>query len=162
MYMAIELTNDAGKLQDKHDVNDKGVKKNTPQEAWHAVKDVFSPEHTVIVSKGYVTHCVTQSALSVSHVTLMPLGTKGKSVKRLIKPKQKFPKGSLVFLGAVNELAIVEYTYSQAYGGTNTESYCLNRKDGGKVAWFDEDELTLVDKPALKLLCAWRKLNKKG
>ena len=73
--------------------------------------------------------------------------------------KQKF--GKLKFVRVCDEMpgnmkyfdsgfdAIVCGTYSQIYGGINTESYSLYKIDSGKVvnriSWYYEPQLTLLD-----------------
>jgi hypothetical protein len=77
-------------------------------------------------------------------------------VKNSPEPEgQKFPCGSRVrvsntlapnkshFHAGVN--ATVEYTYAHAYGGSNTKDYKLNIDGIGSVAWYQEEELTLIE-----------------
>lgn len=75
------------------------------------------------------------------------------------QPGQKFPRGARVrtrdgwtarFVPQCKGEAIVEYTYAQQYWGTNVRDYALVLLDGdgnpcNSVAWFDEDQLTLLD-----------------
>lgn len=74
---------------------------------------------------------------------------------------QKFPIGSFVFINKDlgesmrhfenNRYAMVQYTYAHAYGGAEcqSKSYSLliryNHKEWGSVAWYSEDQLTLVE-----------------
>jgi len=50
--------------------------------------------------------------------------------------------------------AIVEYSYAQKFGGDDVKSYSLCQlKDGrivNKIAWYDEEQLTLLDKDTEK------------
>lgn len=41
--------------------------------------------------------------------------------------------------------ATVEYTYAQAYGGDNVDSYSLLIDGYGSVAWYHERQLTLIE-----------------
>lgn len=40
--------------------------------------------------------------------------------------------------------AIVEYSYADKYGGSDTDSYSLKLKGGGSIAWYYESQLTLI------------------
>ena len=51
--------------------------------------------------------------------------------------------------------AIVEYSYAERYGGSNTESYSLHLKGRGKVAWYYGHQLTLIESGRLDKLQAW-------
>ena len=46
--------------------------------------------------------------------------------------------------------AIVGGTYSQLYGGEDTDSYCIYQIENGKIinriSWYEEDQLTLLEK----------------
>ncbi len=42
--------------------------------------------------------------------------------------------------------ATVKYTYAQMYGGTNTHSYCIDIDNIGEVSWYEENQLTLINK----------------
>lgn len=83
------------------------------------------------------------------------------NVKNNKEPKgQKFPVGSRVHiapnLGRVMSQfesdcdATVMHTHTHAYGGSNVKSYCLDVDGCGQIAWYTEDQLTLLDnkKPA--------------
>lgn len=78
---------------------------------------------------------------------------------------QKYFKGDLVQLGDMprsmshfpaNCQAVVMYTYKEKYGGSKREEqqYCLYilEKDQGETSWYDEDQLTLIDKDRFDLL----------
>jgi hypothetical protein len=78
------------------------------------------------------------------------------NVNNNTEPKgQKFPCGSRVRI--TDDLgrfmshfesgcdATVRYTYAHAYGGDNVESYCLDVDGYGEVAWYEEQQLTLID-----------------
>ena len=78
------------------------------------------------------------------------------NVKNNPEPEgQKFPVGSRVKinkdLGASmshfksDVTATVEYTYAHAYGGHDVKSYSLYIDDHGSVAWYREDQLTLIE-----------------
>lgn len=66
---------------------------------------------------------------------------------------QKFPVGSRVriaddlgphkghFPGA-GQLATVHHTYAHAFGGDNVRSYSLDIEGYGRVAWYEESQLT--------------------
>lgn len=68
---------------------------------------------------------------------------------------QKYPIGSRVriaddlgpsmshFTSGVG--ATVLYTYAHAYGGNNVDSYCLDIDGHGRVAWYYERQLTLIE-----------------
>jgi len=68
---------------------------------------------------------------------------------------QKFPINSRVkisddlgqcmrfFPHGVN--AIVCYTYAHAFGGNNVKSYCLDVDGHGKISWYDEHQLALIN-----------------
>ena len=68
---------------------------------------------------------------------------------------QKFPIGSRVRISdnlgeymrsfISGKIATVEYTYAHAYGGNDTKSYSLNIDGIGSVAWYTEDQLTLIN-----------------
>lgn len=79
---------------------------------------------------------------------------------------QKFFKGDLVQVGkmqvymshfADNCKAIVLYTHAEQYGGTGRQEkqyalYILKRGDTGFNAWYDEDQLTLIEPDRFDLL----------
>ena len=77
---------------------------------------------------------------------------------------QKFFKGDLVQVGEMPEhmshfagncKAVVLYTYSEKYGGGARESkqYCLYvLPKEGETAWYDEDQLTLIEPDRFDLL----------
>jgi hypothetical protein len=82
---------------------------------------------------------------------------------------QKFFKGDLVQVGEMpismshftgNCQAIVLYTYAEQYGrsGSNPHKdyslFILKRGDRGEVAWYHEDQLTLIEADRLDLLPA--------
>jgi len=69
---------------------------------------------------------------------------------------QKFKRGNLVRIAdnldssmshfPCGREAIVEGSYADKYGGSNTGSYTLMFPDtGGQVSWYREDQLTLID-----------------
>lgn len=78
-------------------------------------------------------------------------------------PKQKYPKGSFVYISKASgpamrhfqsdTIARVEYTYAHAYGGDNVDSYSLlvRYPDGkwSRVAWYREEQLELVTDPKI-------------
>ena len=79
-----------------------------------------------------------------------------KQVEETPEPEgQKFPKGARVriaddlgpfmshFQSGVD--ATVLYTYAHAYGGGNVKDYCLDIDGGGSVAWYHENQLTLIE-----------------
>jgi len=77
------------------------------------------------------------------------------NVQNKSTPKgQKFPIGSRVHiaedLGPVMKFfpagcdATVEYTYAHAYGGKDIESYSLIVDGHGSIAWYQEEQLTLI------------------
>ena len=86
---------------------------------------------------------------------------------------QKYFKGDLVQVGEMpiymnhfdgNCKAIVLYTYAEAYGGGAREEkqYCLHILQRGEVAWYEEDQLTLIEPDRFDLLpkssvhrCVW-------
>jgi len=84
--------------------------------------------------------------------------------------KQKFHKGDLVRvakdLGQTmshfkNDCdAIVIGSYKDEYGGDNTRDYTLHLKDKGKVSWYEEWQLTLLEKNRMDLLKQWKKEEK--
>ena len=74
-------------------------------------------------------------------------------------PKQRFKRGSKVHVCKEMPLymshfesdfdAIVKYTYGQKFGGSDVDSYALIMLDDSdkpinSVAWYEEDQLTLV------------------
>ena len=76
-------------------------------------------------------------------------------VKNNPPPKgQKFPVDSRVHIckelgGCMSHFkadcnATVMYTYAHAYGGNNIKSYSLNIDGYGKVAWYEEWQLTAI------------------
>ena len=82
---------------------------------------------------------------------------------------QKFFKGDLVQVGEMpismshftgNCQAIVLYTYAEQYGrsGSNPHKdyslFILKRGDRGEVAWYHEDQLTLIESDRFDLLPA--------
>lgn len=74
--------------------------------------------------------------------------------------KQKFSQLSFVHVGDnmpppmdhfdKNFDAIVDHTYSQAYGGVNIDDYSVYQLKDGKIvdriAWYEENQLTLLPK----------------
>ena len=84
-----------------------------------------------------------------------------------MEKKQKFNKGDRImiakFLGSymshfANDCeAIVEYTYSEKFGGDNIDSYSLHIKGKGSSAWYEEHQLTLIEKDRPDLLALWEK-----
>lgn len=84
--------------------------------------------------------------------------------------KQKFQKGDLVevdedlgstmrhFDSGCN--AIVIGSYADQYGGSNTSSYTLYIKDKGRVSWYNEYQLTLIEEDCLDLLEDWKREKK--
>ena len=57
--------------------------------------------------------------------------------------------------------AIVMYTYNEKYGGGNIDSYCLHIKGSGKVSWYHEHQLELIEENRLDLLEQWETKAKK-
>lgn len=87
----------------------------------------------------------------------------------VVSMTQKFFKGDLVQVGEMpismshftgNCKAIVLYTYAEKYGrrGSNPDKdyslFILKRGDCGEVAWYHEDQLTLIESDRLDLLPA--------
>jgi len=90
---------------------------------------------------------------------------------------QKFFKGDLVQVGEMpismshftgNCQAIVLYTYAEQYGrsGSNPHKdyslFILKRGDRGEVAWYHEDQLTLIESDRFDLLPAGNTHRKVG
>lgn len=71
----------------------------------------------------------------------------------------KFNPGDYVSIvtkeGDVVDQAIVKGSYAFLYGGSGTDQYSLTPKHGGKCAWFDEDELTLIETGRFDILEEW-------
>lgn len=51
--------------------------------------------------------------------------------------------------------AIVIGSYADQYGGSNTDSYTIHIKGGGKCSWYKEDQLTLIESGRLDKLQLW-------
>ncbi len=79
------------------------------------------------------------------------------NVKNNPPPKgQKFMQGDRVFINIGpndhmtyfpnHKKATVEYTYAHAYGGNDITSYCLDVDGEGSIAWFDEHQLTKLER----------------
>lgn len=51
--------------------------------------------------------------------------------------------------------AIVIHSYADKYGGDNINSYCIHIKGEGQCAWYEEDQLTLIESDRLDILCKW-------
>lgn len=80
--------------------------------------------------------------------------------------EQKFHNGDLVrvakdlgpmmshFTGDCE--AIVQYSYADKYGGSNTDSYGLHLKGHGEVAWYHEWQLALIESGRGDLLKQWK------
>lgn len=51
--------------------------------------------------------------------------------------------------------AIVIGSYKDQFGGSDTKSYTLHIKDQGKVSWYYEHQLTLIESNRLDLLSQW-------
>lgn len=71
------------------------------------------------------------------------------SAKKEYRGENKFPHGTKVFIekcpNSMNHFpqlceAIVEYTYSEKFGGRDYKSYCLSI-DGEEHAWYPEEVL---------------------
>lgn len=91
-----------------------------------------------------------------------------------MKKKQKFPRGSFVKVSNTMPsymshfekgfIGVVEYTYAQRYGGSDIDSYSLivlnnKGKPINSIAWYEEDQLTLVDSDTTKgkeIIEKWR------
>lgn len=79
--------------------------------------------------------------------------------------KQKYAKGDHVQVAKdlgehmshfeSNCEAIVMYTYYERYGGDDIDSYCLHIKNKGESSWYEEHQLTLIEKDRLDLLDEW-------
>ena len=82
---------------------------------------------------------------------------------------QKFFKGDLVQVGDMplsmrhftgNCQAIVLYTYTEQYGRSGSDPdksyslFILKKGDRGEVAWYHEDQLTLIEQDRFDLLPA--------
>ena len=53
--------------------------------------------------------------------------------------------------------AIVIYSYADRYGGSNTGSYSIHIKGSGKVSWYEEHQLEMIQADRLDLLDLWEK-----
>lgn len=51
--------------------------------------------------------------------------------------------------------AIIIGSYKDQYGGDDTKSYTIHIKGHGEVSWYEEDQLTLIEKNRLDLLKLW-------
>lgn len=84
---------------------------------------------------------------------------------------QKFNKGDLVQIDddlgpSMSHFesgceAIVIGSYKDKFGGDNDSIYTLNLKGRGKVSWYYEKQLTLIDDNRLDLLDEWEKEREK-
>lgn len=52
--------------------------------------------------------------------------------------------------------AIVVGSYADQFGGSDTRSYMLHFKGHGEVAWYYEEQLTLIERGRLDLLSDWQ------
>lgn len=84
--------------------------------------------------------------------------------------KQKFNRGDIVriadnlgpymshFESGID--AIVCGSYSDKFGGTDTDSYTVYIKGSGETSWYHEEQLTLIDAGRLDLLSEWKQKDK--
>lgn len=52
--------------------------------------------------------------------------------------------------------AIVLGSYRDSFGGGNTKSYTLHLKGSGEHSWYEEHQLTLIEKGRIDLLKQWK------
>lgn len=71
----------------------------------------------------------------------------------LVHIKKDMPKSKAHFVSDID--AIVEFSYSEEYGGDNYSDYSLFIKGIGSVAWYDEDELILIERNRFDLKDEW-------
>ena len=82
-----------------------------------------------------------------------------------MKNKQKYNKGDYVHI--VKDLgphmshfesdceAIVMHTYDEAFGDGDIDSYCLYIKGHGRVSWYYENQIELIEANRLDMLDQW-------
>jgi len=51
--------------------------------------------------------------------------------------------------------AIVIDSYADQYGGSNTDSYTIHIKGSGRVSWYEEHQLKIIQPDRLDLLDSW-------
>lgn len=80
-----------------------------------------------------------------------------------MKKKQKFKRGDYLRVereGKNKMNAIVLGSYADEFGGDNIDDYSLYIEGWSESAWYDVDELTLIEKNRMDLLDKWEKEEK--
>ncbi len=87
--------------------------------------------------------------------------------------KQKYEIGDLVQIAAyypwickgdevilhrdgAGKRAIILGSYAEQFGGSNTTDYSVFIKGSGRVAWYDEEYMTLIEHDRMDLYRKWR------
>ena len=53
--------------------------------------------------------------------------------------------------------AIVIGSYADQYGGSDTKDYTLHLRGGGECSWYEENQLSLIERDRSDLLSVWQK-----